>query len=119
MDNGLERLGAAVKSARRDLEMTQQELADMLNISRHHLLKIEKGHENPSYSLLCLLISELCIPADNIFHPESCCLQSEFDEIVIILKNCDDMEILAFLAILKSRVKYKKSAVTENSNISA
>jgi len=107
MDNVLDRLSLAVKDARSHANMTQQELARKLKISRHHLARIENRREKPSYDLLCLLISELDLPAQMIMHPKVSLYKSEVEKISFVLQGCDKHELLVFSEMLHMVIQYK------------
>ena len=57
----------SIKVERARLDMTQQDLADALEVSRQTISAIEKGKFNPS-TILALKISALfCKPVNDIF----------------------------------------------------
>ena len=65
--NFYKNLGKNIKSRREELNLTQQQLADIVGISLNHLGKIEVAFSKPSLDLvikiataLDLTVSELC-----------------------------------------------------------
>jgi len=60
-------LGTSVRSARKETQMTQYELAKIMNVTKHHITEIENAHEKPSFDLLVLLVIELNLNTDWIF----------------------------------------------------
>ncbi len=56
--------GARIKEIRDDRKLTQERLAEMLNITTKHLSKIETGLRGPSVQLLISLAEKLDISAD-------------------------------------------------------
>jgi putative transcriptional regulator len=48
-------------------EMTQQELADRVGVTRQTILSIEKGKYNPSVGLALLLAQELGVTVEALF----------------------------------------------------
>ena len=62
-----DKLGQAVKQARVQSHMTQEQLAEILNISATHLKSIERGERYPSFKLLEKLVRELSLSLDTIF----------------------------------------------------
>ncbi|AST95436.1 MULTISPECIES: helix-turn-helix transcriptional regulator [Shouchella] len=56
-----------VKQARRDLGLTQGELADKVNVSRQTIGLIEKNHYNPSLKLCIALAKALNKTLDQLF----------------------------------------------------
>jgi len=107
MQKDLESLGLAVKDARLNASMTQCELAERLNISRHHLMKIENAHNKPSYELLCGLVRELRLPTSSIFYSENIIAYGEVEEIVSTLRTCEISEVLIFSSYLNAMLDCK------------
>ena len=53
-------------------EMTQQELADKLGVSRQTIVAIEKGNYSPSLELAFRIARVFAVPLEDVFtfHPE-------------------------------------------------
>ena len=83
-------LGTTIKNARSALELTQEQLAERLNISSRYLMQLESSRKKPSYDLLFRIIRELHIQPDLIFYPENLSESSCADDLVRMLHNCDD-----------------------------
>jgi y4mF family transcriptional regulator len=49
---GLTALGKVVKTRRKDLKITQPQLADLAGISKNTLYKLERGISNPTIEVL-------------------------------------------------------------------
>ena len=49
MNNGKQNLAAAVREARTELGLSQERLAEILNIDSRTILNIEAGRGNPKY----------------------------------------------------------------------
>ena len=62
-------LGQKMKIARKEKELTQQELADLSHVSIKQIAKIEKGKINPSYLILKALAKVLSISLDSLINP--------------------------------------------------
>lgn len=62
--------GERVAAYRKDKRLSQQELADLLGVSRGYVGNIESGRNEPSSSFLMLLASKLNISADWILTGE-------------------------------------------------
>jgi len=56
-----------VRARRRRLDLTQQELADRVGVTRQTIVSIEKGRYNPSVGLALLLARELEVPVESLF----------------------------------------------------
>lgn len=83
-----ETLGDIIKHARQKSGITMEELASKIDISTRYLYRIE--NEKPSYDVLYSLIRELSIPSDTIFYPEKKNQDSELEELLRRLYNCDE-----------------------------
>jgi len=117
MINFAERFGSAVRVARQYNGSTQRELADKLNICRHHLAEIEGGHKKPSYDLLFSLVFELNLQLDPIFHPDLIQFRTEILDILTLLQDCNDQEVSTFYSVLRTIVEYREVPVTSVSGI--
>ncbi len=62
-------LGAAIQQARAKKGYTQEQLAEMLNISLIHLANIEGGRRNPSVPLLFQMMELLDFSVDTLVFP--------------------------------------------------
>lgn len=56
--------GTRIKEVREDRKLTQEQLAEMLNVTTKHLSKIETGLRGPSVQLLISLAEKLDVSAD-------------------------------------------------------
>lgn len=63
-------LGAAIKNARLEKKLTQEQLAEMAGITPVHLKQLESGRRKPSVDVLYTLSRTLNISVDSIFFPE-------------------------------------------------
>ncbi len=54
-----QKIGRTVRKYRKDKEMSQQELADKVNISRSYLSEIESGKVNASFQVMSRIMNEL------------------------------------------------------------
>lgn len=94
-------LGSAVKAARKNREMTIEDLAERLGISVRYLCRIENKGQKPSYDVLFKMIRELSIEPDLIFYPEKTSKNSEIEDLIRMLYNCDE----DLLEVIKATVK--------------
>ena len=63
-------LGAVVKTARLNKQLTQEQLAEKTGVGLRHIMAIENEGKHPSYEVLYSLIQILDISADSIFRPK-------------------------------------------------
>ena len=96
-----ETLGDVIKAARQKSGLTIEELANRLDISERYLYRIENEGKKPSYEILYNLIRELAIMPDSIFYPERSDKDSEVEDLIRRLYNCDErsLEVIKATAI--------------------
>jgi len=95
-------LGSIIKDARLKQELTREQLADRLNISHRYLISIENEKHKPSYDVLFKIIRELAIVPDLIFYPDKPCKDTEIEDLVRMLYNCDERSIKVVRATVKA-----------------
>lgn len=59
-------IGHRMSERRRELGITQKDMAKQINISNNHLSNIEKGNSSPSFELFCAICSFLKVSMDYI-----------------------------------------------------
>ena len=59
-----------MREARKNKELTQQELSDLSHVSVKQIANIEKGKMNPSYLILRALAKVLHISLDTLINPD-------------------------------------------------
>ena len=57
--NNIKTLGKAIKQRRKQLQMTQPDLAQLVGISVNTLYKIETGSANPTFNVIARLLDVL------------------------------------------------------------
>lgn len=95
-------LGSSIRQARLEMELTQEQLAGRLGISRKYLTLIENSHRKPKYPLLFRIIRELNINPDSIFYPEKPSKDSRIEDLVRMLYSCDDHSLSIIRATAKA-----------------
>ena len=96
-----ETLGDVIKQARQKSGLTMKELAFRVDITPRYLYRIENEGKKPSYDVLYKLIRELSITSDSIFYPERSTKDSEVENLIRRLYNCDErsLEVIKATAI--------------------
>ena len=88
-----ETLGDIIKAARQKSGLTIDELANRLDITERYLYRIENQGKKPSFDILYKLIRELGISPDLIFYPERSDQDSEIEDLIRRLYNCDERSL--------------------------
>ena len=81
-------LGQKMRIARKEKELTQQELADLSHVSIKQIAKIEKGKINPSYLILKALAKVLSISLDSLINPDVSPEEEGFNQMKMLYCNC-------------------------------
>ena len=104
------KLGMAIKTARKEMKMTQYDLAEKLNISVRHLQTIENENQTPSYAVLERIFECLNIPSSVVFESLDGERSVEHTELLYLINNkCSEHDIEVLLATAKALVAPKSS----------
>lgn len=102
-------LGAVVKAARRNKNLTQLEVSEELDITPRHLQAIENENKTPSYDLLCRMFSYLDIPADMVLASAPSNLTTEQEQLIYLIKcKCSARDVSVLLSTAHALVDTKK-----------
>ena len=104
MHTKTETFGKIIKSAQQRSELTIEELAERVGITERYLYRIENENKKPSYDVLYKLIRELSISPDLIFYPEKPSKESEVENLIRMLYNCDERSLEVVKATVKALV---------------
>lgn len=67
MPNNMKEFGNRIRTRRKKLNIKQNTLAELLNISPNHLSSIENGKAKPGYDLICAICDTLDVTPDYLF----------------------------------------------------
>lgn len=95
-------LGDSVKQARGRLRLTQNELADAIDVDSRTVLNIENYKGNPKMEVLYPLIRTLNIDAREIFNPEMIRQSPALRQLRIMVEECSEQEAEAMIPIISS-----------------
>lgn len=103
-------LSRALQKGRENMDLTQQELAEMIQKSTGAVGQFERGESLPSLDTLYLLIKCLGIEANDLF-PSLSSTPSYFDEMKAIMRNLGerDRKALFYMAQSLYNAKSKES----------
>lgn len=100
--NHFDNLGAILKNARINNNLTREQLAEKISITPRYLMSIENENKKPSYDVLFRLIRELCISADTIFFPENSTTITEVEQLTRLLRLCNERDLKIAAATIKA-----------------
>ncbi|MBO5575547.1 MAG: helix-turn-helix transcriptional regulator [Ruminococcus sp.] len=99
-------IGARIKEARKELDITQIELAEKAEISVPYLSKIEMGKSDFSISVLIRISEALQISTDKLLRPnipESNLIANE--ELMSVMQGCSPAEAASIIETAKNMRK--------------
>jgi len=109
MLNYAEILGDIVRKARSGLELTQNEVAERIDVDVRTVMNIENHKGNPKLEVLFPLIRELKIDPSTIFYPEMEHNRVGIEHINQLLSTCSDEEIDALLVVCETVLSAMRS----------
>lgn len=95
-------LGNAIRGARLEKRLSQEELAELVGITPTHLKHIESGHRKPSVEILYRLVVTLQFSLDHLFLPEQAADSPLRAQARLLLGQCDDAELGVVLATTRA-----------------
>lgn len=101
------KFGQAVKEARMQSHITQEALAEILNISTTHLKTIECGRRKPSFALLVKIVSELSISLDALFLDKKPSEELLICELEAMLRKCDKYQLTMLRYMINGLIQEK------------
>lgn len=97
----MKRIGKVFKTARRNKHLTQQALAEKIDVSPKTIGDIEGGKRNPTFDVLFKLIATLDIPADLIFRPEGIEHTPDAEQFIHEFLLADEREQRVAMAVVR------------------
>lgn len=101
MKNGKQNLAVAVREARTELGLSQEKLAEILNIDSRTILNIEAGRGNPKFEKLYPLVTYLKIPEGRIFNPDFKSNAPNLQKLLALKKDCTEQEAADLIPIVR------------------
>lgn len=105
MHNDTDILSSVIKSARENTDITIEALAAKIDISKRYIYRIENEQKRPSFNVLYKLIRALAINSDSIFYPDKPCKDTEIEDLVRMLYNCDERSMKIIKATVKAALE--------------
>ena len=94
-------LGNAIRTARIEKGLSQEKLAELVNITPAHLKHIEGEHRKPSIEVLFNLSQILHLSLDSLLFPTDEC-NSEYHHAELLLKSCNEKELKLAIDLIKA-----------------
>ena len=97
-------LGDVVRSARKRMDLTQNEVADSIDGDARTIINIENYKGNPKLEVLYPLIRALKIDAREIFYPEMQRESPALRQLRLLVEDCSEEEAATVIPVLQSVV---------------
>lgn len=94
--------GLAIKNARLDCKLTQEQLAEQAGITCRYLIAIENEKKIPRYSVMYRLVHAMHISADRLFYPDFSEENLDRTQLLHMLNDCSEQEIHVLLTTAKA-----------------
>ena len=94
-------LGKNIFDLRKQKGLSQEKLAEILNLDQRTILNIEAGRGNPKFEKLYPLITYLKIPADKIFYPDSNDQKPNLQKLLTLINDCTEQEANDLLPMVR------------------
>lgn len=102
MKDGLKLVGSRIQEARKEQGISQNQLAELLNISVSHLSAIECGRSNFGVDILMRITEVLKVSADSLLRTNTPSVSAIYGtEFEALLKGCSPAEIEAMLNTIR------------------
>ena len=95
-------LGDSIYKHRKQLKMTQAELAERSDVTEQTIRKNEHGEGNPQLDVLCALVTTLKIDPAEIFYPKVDHEDPDRKQLEILLGDCSGDQIRCLLPIVEA-----------------
>lgn len=90
-----------MRDARTELGLSQEKLAEILNIDSRTILNIEAGRGNPKFEKLYPLVTYLKIPTDKIFDPDYKEEAPNRQKLLALQKDCTEQEAADLIPMIR------------------
>ena len=95
-------LGDVIKSARKRMDLTQNEVADSIDVDVRTIINIENYKGNPKLEVLYPLIRSLKIDPREIFYPEMQRESPALRQLRLLVEDCSEEEAATIIPVLQS-----------------
>ena len=109
-------IGKRIKIARIKADLTQERLAERINISPTHLSNIETGTTRVSLSTMISIAKALSVTSDDLLCDSIVMAKAQFEkDIALLLEDCDEYEI----RIVKDMIASLKESLRRDATLRA
>lgn len=98
----LDKLGLQIKNGRRLLKMTQEQLAELIDVSPHYIYEIEKGLKTPSLPVLIAISENLHISVSMLLSENTQATDKGGDELDRLTENLSSEQRANLAKVIRS-----------------
>ena len=107
-------IGKRIKIARIKADLTQERLAELIDISPTHLSNIETGTTRVSLNTIISIANALSVTSDDLLCDNIVMSKVQFEkDIALLLEDCDEYEI----RIIKDMIGSLKDTLRRDANL--
>lgn len=107
-------LGDVVRTTRKSRNLSQEALAERIDVCKRTIMDIENNTGNPKFEILYPLVRELDLPLYQVFYPE---VEENLELKNVLmqeLSSCSEYEMRIILSVVKS---LRRTLKNENNNL--
>ena len=101
-------IGSRIKRSRKTKHLTQESLAEKINVSPHYIYEIERGSKMMSLGILMKISQALCVSTDFLLFGEQSYSDLPEDDLSFLLSTLSYDQRTAVTKILTAMVPYLK-----------
>ncbi|MDD4509379.1 MAG: helix-turn-helix transcriptional regulator [Oscillospiraceae bacterium] len=98
-----------IRDARDSKHYTRDYISERVEITTRHLTAIENGEKRPSIECFVRLMRAMGVSADIVAYPELAQEDPEFDQLVRLLRTCDERDRKVIKAMVEALIESRKS----------
>lgn len=102
----IDNLGVEIKKNRKLLKLTQEQLAELIDVNPHYIYEIEKGLKIPSLPVLVSISEQLHVSIDNLLIENVQNTDKDKDELDCLIKNLNHTQRLNLANVIRSLYPY-------------
>lgn len=99
-------MGSVFRAARTTLGMTQEYVAEKVDITPRYLVALEKGEKRPSLEKMLLLAHLLNIPGDVLIHPYLHTVDESEQKVLRLFMQLNDRDKNVILATILEMLRH-------------
>lgn len=101
--------GIILKNERKSRNLTQAELAEILDISLPYIKDLERFRNNPSYEMFERIIRYFNLSADAIIYPEKDLPDGTYQQLRRLLTRCNEKQLRVILATAEALLSMEEA----------